>query len=103
LDRGSSRLHLPARELGTVVGKDQFEIAHDLFRVPRLSTIIHSVYKVLRARLPKPAVRVSYTISLVMDEVEGSMKQRLFVDCKELLSHVLRTKKRPDNLVSSSD
>jgi hypothetical protein len=52
---------------------------------------------------PKAAARVSYTISLVLDEVEGSMKQRFFVDCKELLLHILRTKKRPDNLVSSSD
>jgi hypothetical protein len=37
-----------------------------------------------------------------LNEVEGSMKQSFFVDCKELLPHVLRTKKRPDNLVSSS-
>ncbi|HYK48243.1 MAG TPA: hypothetical protein VEU94_00850, partial [Terriglobales bacterium] len=69
----------------------------------RLSTVIHTVYKVLRMLPPKVAAHVSYTISLVLDEVEGSMKQRFFVDCKELLPHILRTKKRPDNLVSSSD
>ena len=69
---------------------------------PRRATIIHSVYKVLRVRPLKGAERVSYTISLVLNEVEGSMKQSFFVDCKELLPHVLRTKKRPDNLVSSS-
>ena len=42
-------MHLPARELGAVVGKDQFDIAYDLFRVLEYGSFIHIVYKVLPA------------------------------------------------------
>ena len=46
LDGRASRLHLPARELGPIIGKDQFEIARNLFRVLECGCFILRVYKV---------------------------------------------------------
>ncbi len=75
LDGGAAGLHLPAGEVGAVVGEDQFEIAHGWLRIRHgLSFVIHlcwfQQYRFAKGLVP-PASRnalgrVRYTIALTI-------------------------------------
>lgn len=67
MHRRPAGLHLPTGELGTVIRKDQSEIAHDLFRVLSCLNIIVTVYKALLLPSRNVRRRVGYTIALTIN------------------------------------
>jgi hypothetical protein len=55
LHRCRVRLHLPSRELRSVIGENHFEIAHAIFRVLRLPSLIQLDFKDLVRRKRAPS------------------------------------------------
>ncbi len=62
-----SGLHLPAEEVRAIVRKDEFEIAHVLFRVLSCPRIAIGIYTVLPLPWRNARRRVSYTSLLTID------------------------------------